>query len=281
MLYLMHEMQEDSADATDAGAGSMGSLLTTKDVQALIKVDKSTIYRMAEAGRIPAIKVGRQWRFPEEQLNAWLGSRSGAVQEPEDAVALPREGSSGPLAPKTMQALAELLGDTTGAMVIITDMQGRPLTEVANPCGLFRAVESVPGTLDRCIEGWREFGEDVDFTPRFVPSHLGFLCARGFVRVGSELIGMVIVGGIAPDEWPPGPEAVAEVAAELGMPVEALSGHIDEVYYLDRAHMDWIASLLPRVGTLISHLADERGRLVTKLEAIASLAGPSRQRSES
>ncbi len=52
-----------------------GSLLTTKDVQALINVDKSTIYRMAETGRIPAIKVGRQWRFPADQIERWLTRR--------------------------------------------------------------------------------------------------------------------------------------------------------------------------------------------------------------
>ena len=56
---------------------------------------------------------------------------------------------------------------------------------------------------------------------------------------------------------------------------------IDEVYHLDEAHMNWIVSLLPSVGTLISHLANERGHLVTKLEAIASLAGPATTRSES
>ena len=43
---------------------SVQAFLTTQDVQQLIRVDKSTIYRMAESGRIPAIKVGRQWRFP-------------------------------------------------------------------------------------------------------------------------------------------------------------------------------------------------------------------------
>ncbi|MCA9925804.1 MAG: helix-turn-helix domain-containing protein, partial [Anaerolineales bacterium] len=42
----------------------MAEMLTAKDIQALLQVDRSTVYRMAEAGRIPAIKVGRQWRFP-------------------------------------------------------------------------------------------------------------------------------------------------------------------------------------------------------------------------
>ena len=119
----------------------MATLLTTKDVQALIKVDKSTIYRMAEAGRIPAIKVGRQWRFPEDQLMEWLGERRAPVQEagapgPSDAAA----GLEGLLPPKTMQALADLLGDMLGAMVVMTDMDGRPRTEIADPSGLFKAI---------------------------------------------------------------------------------------------------------------------------------------------
>ena len=41
----------------------MSEMLTAKDMQALLHVDRSTIYRMAESGRLPAIKVGRQWRL--------------------------------------------------------------------------------------------------------------------------------------------------------------------------------------------------------------------------
>ncbi len=261
----------------------MANLLTTKDVQALIKVDKSTIYRMAEAGRIPAIKVGRQWRFPEDRLQQWLGEQSAApVQEAEETMAAPAvtDGLAGLLPPNTIEALAQLLGEVLGAMVILTDMEGQPLTAVANPCGMFEAVESVSGTLERCTNGWRDLAGEADLTPRFVPTHLGFLCARGFIRVGSELRGMVIVGGVAPEEWPPPPERIEAMAAELGMAVDDLSSHIDEVYHLDTDQRDSIVALIPRVGTLISHLANERGHLVTKLDAIASLAGMAPQRSE-
>src|SRR3989304_7971 len=48
------------------------TFLTTRDLQDLIRVDKSTIYRMAEDGRIPAVKIGRQWRFPADKVEAWL-----------------------------------------------------------------------------------------------------------------------------------------------------------------------------------------------------------------
>lgn len=258
------------------------TLLTTKDVQELIRVDRSTIYRMAEDGRIPAIKVGRQWRFPETEITEWLKGR--AVPTPADADVPAAEAAPGTLQallpPESIQALADLVGDLLGVMVLITDIEGRPLTRVANPCGMFRSVEQVPGTLERCIAGWREFGEAVDMSARFVPSHLGFLCSRGFVRVGSELKGMVIVGGIRPDVWPPSPDRVAAIAADLGMPVADLSAHIDEVYDVEDRQREWILGVLPRIGDLVSRLAQERGRLVSRLDAIATLAGGPDQRSK-
>jgi excisionase family DNA binding protein len=272
----MHEMHEQR--------GAALTLLTTKDVQDLIRVDRSTIYRMAEDGRIPAIKVGRQWRFPEDQINEWLKGR--AVPTPGDAGGT-ADAEAAPaslpalLPPESIQALADLVGDLLGVMVILTDMDGRPLTEVANPCGMFRAVQGVPGAVERCIEGWREFGEDVDLSARFVPSHLGFLCSRGFVRVGSELKGMVIVGGIRPDAWPPPHEQIATIAADLGMDPDELAAHIDEVYDADTTQREWILAVLPRIGDLVSRLAQERGRLVSRLDAIATLAGGPDQRSTS
>jgi excisionase family DNA binding protein len=256
----------------------MSRLLTTRDVQELIRVDRSTIYRMAEDGRIPAVKVGRQWRFPEDRITEWLAGRA-VPSPPEDREPHAEERLGALLPSEAMQALADLIGDLLGVMVILTDMDGSPITRVANPCGMFRAVQEVPGTLDACIAGWREFGESLDFTAQFVPSHLGFLCARGFVRVGQELKGMVIVGGIAPDEWPPSDERIAEVAAELGMAEDELAAHVGEVYRVDEEQRRWILAVLPRIGELVSRLAQERGRLVSRLEAIATLAGGPGQRS--
>jgi len=53
----------------------MNNMLTAKDVQELLQVDRSTVYRMAEDGRLPAVKVGKQWRFPADQLQHSLGSQ--------------------------------------------------------------------------------------------------------------------------------------------------------------------------------------------------------------
>jgi excisionase family DNA binding protein len=47
-------------------------VLTVKEVAKYLKVNERTIYRMAEAGRLPAFKIGNSWRVRESDLNAWI-----------------------------------------------------------------------------------------------------------------------------------------------------------------------------------------------------------------
>ena len=242
--------------------------LTTRDLQDLIRVDKSTIYRMAEDGRLPAVKVGRQWRFPETAVRELLGQ----LPQPEPTAAAVRPLIAS-LDPQAIQAVADLAGAALGAMVVVTGMDGRPVTEVANPCGLFTAVASQPAVVPRCIETWAGYGAAPDLTPDFRTSQFGFLCARSFVRVGNELLGMVIVGGIAPESWPPSATAVDGIAAGLGITSDLVAENIDGVFHLDPGEQARVLELLPRISVLVSHMAEGARQLVGRLDAIASLAG--------
>jgi excisionase family DNA binding protein len=49
-----------------------GRLLTVAEVAELLRINKSTVYRMAKQGRLPATRVGRQWRFRESVLQGLL-----------------------------------------------------------------------------------------------------------------------------------------------------------------------------------------------------------------
>ncbi|MDJ0664099.1 MAG: helix-turn-helix domain-containing protein [Acidimicrobiia bacterium] len=255
------------------------SLLTTKQVQEIFKVDRSTIYRMAEDGRLPAVKVGRQWRFPSDRVESLLGQPSSLGQPAEISASTTGDVTDHPgaaldtfLPPDTAQAVADLAADLFGVMAVVTDMTGRALTTVSNPCGFFTAVYDSVYSPDRCSVGWRRLGEEIDLEPQFVPSHLGFLCARSFIRIGSNLAGMVIVGGVAPGQWPPTEDEIAAVAAETGTDQATILNHVNEVYWIDQSHQDWIIRNLSRVSDLISLLADGHGRLVQKLDSIAALA---------
>ena len=61
-----------------------------------------------------------------------------------------------------------------------------------------------------------------------------------------------------------------------GAPVETIAEHIEEVHHLTPQERDRALQLLPRIGMLISQMASERGRLMSRLDAIAVLAGEQR-----
>lgn len=51
------------------------SFLTTEEVLEYLHVNLRTIYRLIKAGKIPAVRVGRQWRFHRRDIEAWLESQ--------------------------------------------------------------------------------------------------------------------------------------------------------------------------------------------------------------
>jgi excisionase family DNA binding protein len=46
--------------------------LTPAEAASLLRIHRSNVYRLIEAGEIPAIRVGNQWRIPREKLLAML-----------------------------------------------------------------------------------------------------------------------------------------------------------------------------------------------------------------
>lgn len=50
----------------------MEKLMTLEEVADYLRLSNDTIYRMANSGTIPASKVGNQWRFRKEDVDAWL-----------------------------------------------------------------------------------------------------------------------------------------------------------------------------------------------------------------
>jgi excisionase family DNA binding protein len=50
--------------------------LTTADALAYLRTAPRTLYRFLATGKIPAVRIGRQWRFRKADLDRWVESRS-------------------------------------------------------------------------------------------------------------------------------------------------------------------------------------------------------------
>ena len=56
--------------------------LTTEEVLEYLQVNLRTVYRLIKAGKIPAVRVGRQWRFRKGDIDAWLESQRPRASRP-------------------------------------------------------------------------------------------------------------------------------------------------------------------------------------------------------
>ena len=50
----------------------MTSVLTLEEVAEFLHVHPSTVYRLLKNRRIPAFKIGSDWRFNQESIQSWI-----------------------------------------------------------------------------------------------------------------------------------------------------------------------------------------------------------------
>jgi len=252
----------------------MTTFLTSQEIQELINVDRSTVYRMAEDGRLPGVKVGRQWRFPADRVAEQFGlpaPTSAAPAAPDtDTVIVDSASNSGDVLdlgalvqPEVLQSVVDLTAELFGVMAVATDMHGQPLTAVANPCGYYEAIASQPGAVSSCLAQWRMFASEPHVAPRWIRTHLGFLCARTFLWVDLRPVGMIVTGGVTPPVWPPPREHVEAIADEVGVDHDVLLDAVEHTWSLDLQEQRRVLRLLPQIGDLISQLASAQNQLVT------------------
>jgi excisionase family DNA binding protein len=80
--------------------------LTTEEVLDYLQVNLRTVYRLIKAGKIPAVRVGRQWRFRKSDIDAWLES-----QQPRNAARTAGAGTPRPAIPPTGRARVLVVDD--------------------------------------------------------------------------------------------------------------------------------------------------------------------------
>jgi excisionase family DNA binding protein len=115
------------AIATD----KMDDLLTTHDVQALLRLDRTTIYRMIKTGRLSGARVGQQWRLPRQNVEALL-SGANPPELAEDPVLEPPATFSPDILPlHCMQAIQDVFAELAQIGAVTTRLDGVPL--VAQP----------------------------------------------------------------------------------------------------------------------------------------------------
>jgi excisionase family DNA binding protein len=73
----------------------MPNIMTTKEIAAYLKLHEITVCKYAAEGKIPAIRIGRVWRFDKDAIDRWIGGQTGTpvikVESKESARGTVRE----------------------------------------------------------------------------------------------------------------------------------------------------------------------------------------------
>ncbi len=78
---------------TTGSSGPENEIMTLEEVAAYLKVKPQTIYTWAQEKRIPAAKLGKEWRFRRSIIDAWFNQH---IDEKFDPIVKKAGGSEKP-----------------------------------------------------------------------------------------------------------------------------------------------------------------------------------------
>ena len=70
----------------------MPEIMTTKEVAKYLRLHEITVCKHAAEGKMPAVRVGRVWRFDKEAIDKWIsgGDKTPQIVKKSKAKATPK-----------------------------------------------------------------------------------------------------------------------------------------------------------------------------------------------
>ncbi len=244
----------------------MDNLLTAKQVQEMLNVDRTTIYRMLKDGRLTGVKVGQHWRFSAREVNDMLaGNTRVDTESPVSAEILPLH---------CMQPVQDVFAEIAEVGAVTTDQDGKPLTSISNSCDFCKLILGSDNGREACVRSWTELTEKDDKSPEFTPCHAGLQYTRARIEVNGELIALLVAGQFYAEA--PDPEEEAQSIHAL-----STTYHIDEsllkqaaqkISVLDDRKVSQIGTWLEKVAHTFEQISTERAGLMSRLRQIAEMS---------
>ncbi len=266
----------------------MERLLTTRDLQQILQVDRITVYRMLEAGELPGIKIGGQWRFPEREVQDWLNgvrARRGLTDGVSCSVpALAGEIPSAEVPDRSLrltdlvstvclQNVQDGFAEAVGVASLVIDLAGDPLTTISNACAFCRLGRSSGEFRRRCSASWASLADVREEQPEVHLCHAGIGYAVAPVQLHGRRMGLVVGGQFWSER--PDPERAAAVAgrlaAECGLAPSELLQAMGSVPVFGEERVFLITRLLATIANTVSEIGFQAYQVRLKLQQIAQI----------
>lgn len=249
----------------------MNDLLTTQQVKEILKVDRITIYRMLQDGRLKGVKIGQQWRFHLNEVERIVGLNLPAVESSPAS-------SDSTFPTHCVQTIQNLFAEVSQISAVVIDMQGNPLTQISHPTELYQMLLSTTSGINACRISWQSFARDSIAVNGVLGSKF-FTCHAGLHYIGApifeknEQIGLFLAGQFY---WqPPEPREEAErirrLAAAHNLSLEELQGAARSIPVIDPSQHARVESWPFTAARAVQSILHERINFIDRLQQIANL----------
>jgi excisionase family DNA binding protein len=244
-------------------------LLTAKEVQELLHVDRTTIYRMLKDGRLTGVKVGQRWRFSTQEVDDLL---SGVGRQDDDTSPIQITENVLPL--HCMQPVQDVFAEIAEVGSVTTNNKGQPLTRVSNACDFCKLIMGSEDGRQACAESWRTLAQQTNQSPEFISCHAGLQYARARIDVGGVLIAILIAGQfyVNNPESEEEEERLQALAKKYHIDEGLLSQAAEQISVLDARKVPQISGWLSRVAKTFEQISSERASLMYRLEQISVMS---------
>lgn len=244
----------------------MSKLLTTKQLQDLLKIDRITVYRMLNDGRLKGVKVGNQWRFSQNEIDRLLGEESETENSYVESIP---DFPSG-----CLEEVQNIFAGIIGIGAVTVTLRGTPLTEptFSNPfCKMMFSSESGKTS---CQNSWRKIALNSTGEPNFQICHAGLSYKRSVIQDDNSPTAWLIAGQYylnLPDHAKE-KERVEELAKKHNIPVDQLIEASLKIPVLKRHQQEQVQEWTPKVAATFQAILCERSDLMSRLQRIAELS---------
>ena len=244
----------------------MDDLLTTHQVQDILKVDRITIYRMLQDGRVKGVKVGQQWRFARQEVERIMKG-----EKPAEELGMQNGDAVFPV--HCVQTIQDLFSDVGQVSAIVLDEQGEPVTDISRGCAFCQAILSSPKGRQACLNSWKKFAENSRQGSKFFTCHAGLQYIGAPITDQGQQVGVFLAGQFY---WqPPDPrektERLRRLAGMYELNNEDLEKTAETIPVIDPDQHSRLEGWPATASRAVQSIMHERLGFMRRLQQIANL----------
>lgn len=244
----------------------MNELLTTRQVQNLLKVDRITIYRMLQDGRLKGVKIGQQWRFHQGEVQRLLNGDASAEAQPAPS-------PTPPMPVHCLQTIQNLFSSVSQLGGLVVDPSGEPVTALSGDCTLCRMMQNSPSGALACRQSWQAAAIGSAAGKREFTCHAGLTYLTAPVMDGETQAAWLLTGQVrlAPATQEEMLAQAEELAARHALPVSAVQEAIRKVPVIPTEKHDTLHTWATDAAKAMESILHERSGFLQRMQQIADL----------